>query len=63
MSDKEERLNNLELKFMDQSQLIEDLSDEIAACHRRIDELVRENRSLKEMVKQLEPESEASPDE
>ena len=63
MSDNEERLTNLEMKFMDQAQLIEELSDEVAFCHRRIDELVRENKSLREMVQSLEPESEVSPDE
>jgi len=63
MSETEERLTNLELKFMDQSRLVEELSDEIAGCHRRIDELARENRALREVVKTLEPESEASPDE
>ena len=63
MSEQDERLMELELRFMDQSQLIETLSDEIASCHRRIDDLARENRALREMVKTLEPESEVSPDE
>ena len=63
MSENKERLINLELKFMEQAQLVEELSDQIAICHRRIDELARENKSLREMVKTLEPESEVSPDE
>jgi uncharacterized coiled-coil protein SlyX len=63
MSENDERLTNLELKFMEQAQLVEELSDELAVCHRRIDELARENKSLHEMVSNLEPESEASPDE
>ena len=63
MSENEERLTNLELKFMDQAQLVEELSDEIATCHKRIDELARENKTLREMMQSLEPESEVSPDE
>ena len=63
MSETEERLTNLELKFMEQAKLVEELSDELAVCHRRIDDLARENKSLREMVSNLEPESEASPDE
>ena len=59
----QKRVTELEMKFMDQSLVLEQLSDEIAACHRRIDELARENRSLREIVKTLEPESEVSPDE
>ncbi len=63
MSGNDERLTELELKFMDQAQMLEQLSDEIADCHRRIDDLSRENKSLQEMVRNLEPENEASPDE
>jgi uncharacterized coiled-coil protein SlyX len=63
MSETDDRVTDLEMKFMDQSQMLEELSDEVALCHRRIDELVRENKSLREMVKTLEPESEESPDE
>ncbi len=63
MSDNEDRLTNLELKFMEQAQLVEELSDELAKCHRRIDDLARDNKTLREMVQSLEPESEASPDE
>ena len=63
MSENDDRITNLELKFMEQAQLVEELSDEIAKCHRRIDELARENRNLREMMQSLEPESEVSPDE
>lgn len=63
MSENEERITELELKFMDQAMLIEQLSDEVATCHKRIDDLARENRSLREMMKSLEPENEVSPDE
>jgi uncharacterized coiled-coil protein SlyX len=59
----EERLNELELRYMGQEKIIEELSDEIALCHKRLGELERQNRSLKEMVQNLAPESEESPDE
>lgn len=63
MSENDERLNELELRFMDQSRLIEQLSDEVALCHRRIDDLSRDNSRLQEMMKSFEPENEVSPDE
>jgi len=63
MDNIDERLNELELRFMEQSRLLDDLSDEVSVCHRRIDALVRENNSMKEMMKSFEPESEVSPDE
>ena len=63
MSENYERLNELELRFMEQSRLVDELSDEVAVCHRRIDALVNENNKLKETMKSFEPESEVSPDE
>lgn len=63
MNNNDERLTELELRFMDQSLLLEQLSDEVAGCNRRIDKLTRENSNLKEMLKSFEPESEVSPDE
>lgn len=63
MSENDERIVELEMKFMDQTLILDQLSDEIAICHRRIDELSRENRTLQEMMKSLEPENEVSPDE
>ena len=48
---------------IDAAGVVEQLSDEVALCHRRIDELVRDNNSLKEMMKSFEPENEISPDE
>lgn len=63
MAKNEERITELELRFMDQSRLLDQLSDEIAVCHQRLDELVRENATLRDMVRSLEPENETSPDE
>ena len=63
MSQNEARLNELELRYMNQEKLIEELSDEIALCHKRIDALERQNSSLREMMQNLAPETEESPDE
>lgn len=63
MSNAEERLNELELRYMGQEKLLEELSDEVALCHKRLNELERQNRSLKEMMQNLAPELEESPDE
>ena len=63
MSSAEERLNELELRYMGQEKLSEELSDEVALCHKRLNELERQNRSLKEMMQNLAPELEESPDE
>ena len=63
MSHNEERLNELEIRYMNQEKIVEELSDEVALCHKRIDELARQNNSLKEMVQNLAPETEESPDE
>lgn len=63
MSSAEERLNELELRYMGQEKLLEELSDEVALCHKRLNELERQNRSLKEMMQNLAPELEESPDE
>lgn len=63
MNRDEERLNELEIRYMGQEQILEELSDEVALCHKRIDELERQNSSLKEMMQNLAPEAEESPDE
>lgn len=63
MNQDDERLNELELRYMNQEKMIEELSDEIALCHRRVDDLERQNSSLREMMQNLAPETEESPDE
>jgi uncharacterized coiled-coil protein SlyX len=63
MSEHDARLNELELLFMQQSQQVEELSSEVALCHRRIDDLERANRALHDMVQGMAPELEESPDE
>jgi uncharacterized coiled-coil protein SlyX len=59
----EKRLIELELRYMSQEQTVEELSDEVALCHKRLNELERQNRSLREMVQNLAPEAIESPDE
>ena len=63
MNQIDERLNELELRYMNQEKMIEELSDEVALCHKRINELDRQNSSLREMMQNLAPETEESPDE
>lgn len=63
MTENNARLNELELLFMQQSQQIEELSSEVALCHRRIDDLERANSTLHAMIQGLAPEMEESPDE
>ncbi len=60
----DERLTELEIRFTHQQLLLEDLSDQIAECHRRIAQLEAENRRLSEMVlRALAEETPLSPDE
>ncbi len=63
MNRDDERLNELELHYMSQEKIIEELSDEVALCHKRLNELERQNRTLNEMMQNLAPASEESPDE
>lgn len=59
----EERLNELEILFSHQAQLVEELNDVVAECNLRINSLVKENRSMREMLSSLAPEMTESPDE
>ncbi len=63
MSDIEERLNELELRFMEQARQIEDLNAVVAEDGRRLARLDRENGRLREIVGRLAPEMVESPDE
>jgi len=63
MTDNNDRLTELELLFMQQSQQLEELSGEVALCHRRIEELERASRAMQSMLQGLAPELEESPDE
>lgn len=58
-----DRITELEIRYSHQVCLVEELSDEVRKCHRRIDVLERSNRRFQEMLKSLAPDSTESPDE
>lgn len=59
----EERLNELEILYSHQAQMIEELNEVVADCNLRISRLVKENKAMREMLSSLAPESTESPDE
>jgi len=63
LKDLEERTTELEIRFSHQSQLIDELNEVVTDCNLRIDQLQKENRILREMMKNLAPEMLESPDE
>lgn len=63
MDDLTERVTELEIRFAYQNRLLEELSEELAASGRRIDQLERENRGFREMLRTLAPATPESPDE
>ncbi|TYO98982.1 SlyX protein [Geothermobacter ehrlichii] len=63
MNELEERLTELEIRFTHQQRLIDELNEVILDDNRRLAELQREVRILRQMLQRLEPESPHSPDE
>lgn len=63
MSEIEDRLNELELRFMEQARQIEELNAVVAEDGRRLARLDRENGSLREVLGRMAPEMIESPDE
>ncbi|MDT8418918.1 MAG: SlyX family protein [Desulfuromonadales bacterium] len=63
MEQLDKRLTELEILYSHQVQLIEELNDVVADCNLRIDQLTKENRSMREMLTSLAPEMTESPDE
>jgi uncharacterized coiled-coil protein SlyX len=63
MEDYAERFVDLELRYSHQSMLLDELNDELAHANSRIDELVKEVRRLREMLGNLAPQLDVSPDE
>ena len=63
MNTTEERLIELEIRHAHQERLVEDLSSIVAEFGRRIANLERENRSVREMLSNLAPSTPESPDE
>lgn len=58
-----ERLNELEIRYVYQVRLLEELNEVVTENGRRLDSLERENRRLRETVARLAPEPLESPDE
>jgi len=63
MDEIRERLNNLEVRSTYQDELIEELNQVVTSCNLQIQQLVRENQRLREMMSNLAPETSESPDE
>jgi SlyX protein len=59
----ENRVTELEIRFSHQTQLLDELNDELTGCNHRIDRLRKENQHLRETVSTLAPSLEESPDE
>lgn len=63
MEDLQERLTELEIRFSHQAQAVEELNQVVTDCNLQIERLIRENQQLREMLKNLAPELQESPDE
>jgi len=59
----EERIIELEIRSTHQERLIEELNEVVTSSWRRIDQLERELRLLKDVLKDVGPDLVASPDE
>lgn len=59
----QDRITELEIRFSHQAQVIEELNEVVTDCNLRIARLSKENQRLQEMIKNLSPEMEESPDE
>ncbi len=59
----QERVTELEIKFSHQALQVEELNDVVIECHKRIDQLVKENHRLAKMLESLAESLEESPDE
>ncbi len=63
MSQVDERLTELEIRYTHQALLIDELNEEITECSQRLSRLEKENGRLREMVQSFAPELSESPDE
>jgi SlyX protein len=63
LEDLQERVTELEIRFSHQTQLLDELNDELVNCNHRIDQLSKDNQRLREAVSTLSPALEESPDE
>lgn len=57
------RLQEMEMRYTHQTRQIEELNDELTTACRRLADLGKEVRLLREMLGSLAPQLEASPDE
>jgi len=63
MEEFKQRLIDLEMRFSFQEEVIEELNKVVTDCNLQIQQLGRENNSLREMMRSLAPEMPESPDE
>ena len=63
MSQFDERLTELEIRYAHQARLVEELNEVVTECNQRIARLEQDNGRLKEMLKSFAPELTESPDE
>ena len=63
MDELRERIIELEIRYTHQANLIEELNAELTSANRRIDQLERDARIMREMLSGLQPELAQSPDE
>jgi SlyX protein len=63
MNNIEQRLTNLEMRFTFQEETITQLDQVVAQCNLQIQQLVKENHQLRQMLRSLAPETTESPDE
>lgn len=59
----EQRLTDLEMRFTFQEETITQLDQVVAQCNLQIQQLVKENHQLRQMLRSLAPETAESPDE
>ncbi|MCK4502400.1 MAG: SlyX family protein [Desulfuromonadales bacterium] len=59
----QQRLTELEIRSSYQTQLLDELNQEVIECNQRIDRLNKDNQRLREAVSTLSPALEESPDE
>ena len=63
MDELQQRITGLEIRFAHPARLLEELDDQLVACHSRIGHLEREQRAVRDTLKSLGPELTESPDE
>lgn len=63
MEELEQRLNDLEIRFTYQEEVVEELNQVVTACNLQVQQLARENGRLREILRSLAPELPESPDE